>query len=449
MIKNLLALILPSLIAFDMHATTLSRPEHACKVTASSGVQCIGYNAYGQIGNNESDSYKHEATDVKGVGGQGLLQEISAVATGADYSCALKTDGHVLCWGLNSESQLGDNTTNYIPIGLNTIKYDITGNKSAPVYVKDSTGRNSLSDIKSISAGYQHTCAVTNSGHVYCWGDNESGSLGDGTEVARKIPVAVRGSGGIGLLSSVVSIATSSIDSCALITGGSVQCWGPFMGEIIHGKPIPVPIFEADGQHLLTNVRMLVAAGGHFCAAINTGEVKCWGGIFPSPRDTEGADRRLDIVSAGHMSGGAAVIDANYSKTCVLTTTGNYQCWNYDYPAGIQDSKGYINPISPVPTNVVADVITFADTIDSDLDGTVDQFDEFPLDEAYSIDNDHDGKPDEWNKNCGIGCQVNSKLVLDGDVDADGLPNRLDPEPLVPYDASAPGLQVRCGNEFD
>ena len=71
------------------------------------------------------------------------------------------------------------------------------------------------------SAGLGHTCAVTSSGGVQCWGWNYAGQLGDGTSTDRVIPVAVSG-----LTSGVASVTVGVAHTCALMVAGGVKCWG-------------------------------------------------------------------------------------------------------------------------------------------------------------------------------------------------------------------------------
>src|SRR5512145_944638 len=135
-----------------------------------------------------------------GAGAATGLLGLTTVTVGAEHSCALHGDGHVVCWGNNTSGQSGnDSTEPWI---------------AAPVRVLE------LSSVIQISAGEGHTCAVKSDGTVYCWGGNSVGELGDGSTTSRRVPVAVSD------LSDVVNLSAGPRRTCAVKRDGSVYCWG-------------------------------------------------------------------------------------------------------------------------------------------------------------------------------------------------------------------------------
>jgi hypothetical protein len=117
-----------------------------------------------------------------------------------------------------------------------------------------------------------HTCIVTATEGVACWGQNEFGQLGDGTLDMRSSPVAVPG-----LTGAVSAVAVGDYHSCALTTAGAVQCWGRNdVGQlgIVPGAHSPVPV---DVAGLSEGVVAISAEGSLTCALRADRTVTCWG----------------------------------------------------------------------------------------------------------------------------------------------------------------------------
>jgi alpha-tubulin suppressor-like RCC1 family protein len=133
--------------------------------------------------------------------------------------------------------------------------------------------------VKSVSAGGFHTCSVTASGHVECWGSSKYGQLGSrGGYIPpfRWSSTAVLVSD---LNDSAVSVASGENHTCALASNGSVKCWGYNAdGELgaragfIFGVTTPITVRDL-GQRAVS----LYAGAFHSCALLANGDLKCWG----------------------------------------------------------------------------------------------------------------------------------------------------------------------------
>ncbi len=279
---------------------------HTCAVLGDGSVRCWGADGSGQLGDGTTGVGAGEANNIRvnpvavclngPVTGTNAIDNIVAVSAGTDHTCALTSAGTVKCWGNDLYGQLGDGTT-----GTSTCP---AGNcRLNPVDVCTGgpcTGSNLLTNIISISAGQNFTCALTNTGNVWCWGDDEYGQLGDGTygisaggtlnTNVRLSPVNVCVGGpctGNNLLSNIAAITTGVFYACALTSSGNVKCWGAnAQGELGNGakgeiEQTPVDVCGSGshclGTNLLDNLISVAAGGATTCALDNGGAVHCWG----------------------------------------------------------------------------------------------------------------------------------------------------------------------------
>lgn len=256
--------------------------DHMCALATSGGVKCWGWNGYGQLGNG-TNTDSNSLVDVIG-----LSNGVTFLASGMYYACAVTNGGGVKCWGDNFKGQLGDGTT-------------VESNR--PVNVVGLS-----SGVVALGAGVWHTCAVTSSGGVKCWGWNGEGELGDGTTTDHWSPVDVVG------INNAVSVAVNWSGSCALTSAGGVKCWGGSYGK----TPVDVPG--------LTSGVMGLVMGDHTCALTNGGGVKCWGSNGSGELgDGTTTDRATPVDVAG--LGGSATMAAAGRKFSCAVVGGGVKCW--------------------------------------------------------------------------------------------------------------------------
>ena len=245
-------------LASDVKAISLGA-EHSCALR-SDGVVCWGRNDDGRLGDGTTT---HRSTLVSIAG---LESSIEAIAAGSLHSCALKTDGGVVCWGNNSSGQLGDGTMT---------------NSLTPVEVSGLPG-----DVKALAAGAQHTCALTIDDQIWCWGGNDFGQLGDGTTESRTTPLPVGG-----LPDAPVVVLTAGFrHTCALTSSAGISCWGGnSSGQVGDGTTTDLAL-PAAVVDLTTDVAAVEAGGFHTCALSDDGVVMCWGESRESQVGTAATD---------------------------------------------------------------------------------------------------------------------------------------------------------------
>ena len=245
------------------------------------------------------------------------LGDVANISSGETHACAVTTAGGVKCWGSNNQGQLGDGSARDSPTPT-----DVTGL---------ATG------VQAVSAGTWHTCALTSSGQVECWGANDSGQLGDGQACGAvcTTPVEVLG------LTNVDAITVGFGHSCAVIDGGGVKCWGEnFQGQLGDGQVCGTTCNTPVDVSGLTSGTIAVDAGTlHTCAVTDVGSTKCWGGNWAGQLgDGTTVDRQAPVNVSG-LATGAATVSSGYGHTCVLTTVGSGKCWGNNFHGQLGDGS--------------------------------------------------------------------------------------------------------------
>ena len=180
------------------------------------------------------------------------------------------------------------------------------------------------SGVATVAAGRYHTCAVTSAGALYCWGSNAYGQLGDGTTTNRSTPVAVSG-----LTSGVVAVAPGDFHTCAVTSVGAVLCWGANgFGQVGDGTtttprltPVAVIGLGAGAAAVAARQQPLVCRDERRRGAVLGKKSRR---TTRRPRRT--TDRPTPSVVDG-LSSGVATIDDGLDHTCALTTLGAVRCW--------------------------------------------------------------------------------------------------------------------------
>jgi alpha-tubulin suppressor-like RCC1 family protein len=236
--------------------------NHTVALRSNGEVWAWGSNTNGELGDGTSGTTPRPTPTRVRTDASNYLSNVRAVAAGTSHTVALKSDGTVVAWGLNSSGQLGDGTV---------------VQKLYPVTAKLANG-SALTGITQIACGATHTLALKSDGTVWAWGANASGQIGDGTTTTPKsFATQVKVSASV-FLTNVVSIAAGSAHSAVAKNDGTVWTWGlngsgQLGNNTIKSASFPVQAVSASGA--LTSVSR-VYCGANSTFAVD-GSVWAWG----------------------------------------------------------------------------------------------------------------------------------------------------------------------------
>jgi alpha-tubulin suppressor-like RCC1 family protein len=246
-----------------------------------------------------------------------------------------------------------------------------------------------------VAAGSARTCALTGSGSVQCWGDNDQGQLGNGTTTNSLFPVNVSGI-------YVASALNGGYNhNCALLSTGAVQCWGAnYSGQLGNGTltnsstPVGVSGLYTEttttvtsgcstyscpaGRHCVhpmvacsvgpsyttttfTGNAIALGVGNmndHTCAVISDGTVKCWGdntlGQLGNGTTTNSS---TPVVVTGIST--ASAVAVGYGHTCALLSDYTVKCWGWNIMGQLGNGTT-TDSLVPVAVSGVSDASTIS-----------------------------------------------------------------------------------------
>ncbi|CAN5746099.1 hypothetical protein BH11MYX3_BH11MYX3_25460 [soil metagenome] len=375
--------------------------RYICQLKYDHTIWCSGTNGSGELGTGMS-SMMPVATPVQVVEAGTPMTDVTHLRGGYEFTCAVRTNGNVWCWGRGNQGQLGNGAA--MPIDSIT-----------PVRVVKQNGE-PLSNIVQIDSGYSHTCARDTNGDVWCWGRNSSAELGDGTVLpqARNFASRVLQTAGGTPFTGATELISGGDHNCVIKAGDQVWCWGadyngqlgdnqtmlhmvPFMagrstsiatgiyhlcmlnadssmscsGANYHGsignglggsfngadEKVPVKVLSSIGGPPLMGVAKVVLGGPMSCALMQDKTVQCWGdsnngqtgagtgAAIPSPvlRKTDDGARKLADVDR---------LLARFPRACAHTTEGTWLCWGRgrdgEFGDGKRINRGIAEPLTGV-----------------------------------------------------------------------------------------------------
>ena len=210
-------------------------------------------------------------------GGDGSAKSQETLMAGREHTCAIKSDGTVICWGYNGQGQAAPPNGTFLQLG-ESIENNTCGVKTdGTVACWGAIGTPPTGTFKQVSDGIQHSCGLKTDGTLACWGDNTYGQLNS--------PVG-----------TFIQVTSGDLFSCGLRENGTVTCWGPPGCRVNASASVFTQI--ATGQ-------------GTTCGIKTDGTLECWGcgmdGTIPS--------------------GTFAQVEVGYVSACGLRTDGTIACW--------------------------------------------------------------------------------------------------------------------------
>ena len=305
--------------------------NHTCVLATDGSTWCWGDNGYGSVG-------------VAG-GNQPVPVQVSLgatatmVAAGGFTTCAVLSNNSVQCWGRNNKGQLGNGTSGNTAV-------------STPVYTSFVPDWFTVAQIE---IGNTHACAISVAGAAWCWGDAASGRLGTTASSNAVTPTATASLG-----STATQVAAGAAHTCALLTTGSITCFGSNdkgqLGQALATLSSSTPTLVS-----LTATATHVSTGKQFtCALLSTEVVDCFGDNAFGQLGTAGAARETPDAVTG-LTGSVVDVTTGASHACAVMSTGQVRCWGLNdwgqLGIGTQSNVSTATAIATlnvVPTTTVA-----------------------------------------------------------------------------------------------
>lgn len=256
---------------------------HTCVVTEE-GVACFGEASSGDV--------------------PGISVGVTSLAAGGDHDCAALVTGAIRCWGRDATGQLGDGPG------------DSTGADAVLVAGAETWD--------TVATGEAHSCGLTRTGEVLCWGANDAGQIGDGTTSERPEPTAVDG-----LVGTPSGIAVGPRQSCAFFEEGGARCWGRNDRGRDGGTtedalvPVAVPGLDEPLDAMAVGTR-------HVCALTQERRLLCWGANDVGQLgDGTLQDRAspVEVDLAFSPADPFVAVEAGAGHTCAMTFSEHIHCW--------------------------------------------------------------------------------------------------------------------------
>ena len=261
--------------------------DHTGSGTATSIGELTNGNAY-QVRVRATNSAGHSDWSQPAEGTLGRqIWNYTAISAGNLHSCAIRSDGSVICWGSGDAGQTGapDGTYKAVSTG-NQHSCAISTDDTLTCWGDDQDGQANppIGTYIAVSAGNRHSCAISTDDTLDCWGWNEDGQADP-------------------RIGTYKAVAAGWQHSCAISTDDTLDCWG----------------LSEDGQADRPNGTYKAVAAGwrHSCAIRTTGYIDCWG--------------LSENGQADPPNGTFTSISAGWKHSCAISIDGSLKCWGLNH----------------------------------------------------------------------------------------------------------------------
>lgn len=241
----------------------------------------------------------------------------TAIAAGADHTCALDRNGDTYCWGSNQHQQLGaavpSDTCGRVPCSAAPLRLE-----QAPRFT-------------TLAATLWGTCGLDFSGAAHCWGYGLAGRQADGLPASSAVPVRVPGQ------HAFTALSASGNRLCGLTSEGEAWCWG--LGVDDPSAAAQPPPFSGLNRIATSAKLVSISVGGdHSCAIGESLDAICWGSnqfgqLGAGPSALAGGIRDSATPVAAQQGLALHRIAAAPGYTCGVAADRGILCWGLGFSA--------------------------------------------------------------------------------------------------------------------
>jgi alpha-tubulin suppressor-like RCC1 family protein len=320
-----------SISAIDPTGRIAAGDNHTCAIALSDIIWCWGDNRYSQLGSTAfTDDFSSIPIQTTALPGSRIARRIVA---GANHTCVLATDGSVWCWGQNGNGSLGDGSLL---------------NQGSPVQAD--LGETA----KTFSAGGSTTCAALSDDSLKCWGKGTSGQIGNNaTLLSNGTPVYVSS---VPSYFTVAHLELGGAHSCAISVAGAAWCWGQVTNGRLGTTASSNAVTPTATASLGSTATQVAAGAAHTCALLTTGSITCFGSNDKGQLGQALATLSSSTPTLVSLTATATHVSTGKQFTCALLSTEVVHCFG-DNAFGQLGSAGAARETPDAVTGLTGSVV--------------------------------------------------------------------------------------------